>query len=338
MIEDRYSRQVNFGKIGEDGQKKLMESTVVIIGLGALGTVCANNLCRAGVGHIKLIDRDYVEISNLQRQTLYDEMDVLNEKPKVIAAYDHLRRINSSVTVEPIIAHIGQVNIEEMIRNSDLVLDCTDNFETRYLINEACHKQRVPWIYCGAIGSNCMTMNIIPNQTPCFMCFAGENDNLHNGDTCSTIGVLNMVTGIAASYQSAEAIKILLKSEDVRTTMLYMDIWDSATEYIEVMRNPHCPVCSENKFDHLKAGQSTSATVLCGKNEIQVIPRKVWKPDFHQLSFGLSNLGKVDYNQFVLTFQQDSFTVKLFGDGRALIKNAKDENHAIAIYTEFFGG
>lgn len=333
----RYSRQIIFEEIGEAGQKKLLESQVGIIGLGALGTVSANNLARAGVGNLRLIDRDYVELSNLQRQTLYDEDDVRNEKPKAVAAYEHLTKINSGITIEPIIADVNSSNIEGLIQGCDLILDCTDNFEIRFLLNEACDALKIPWIYCGALGSACMTMNIIPGKTPCFQCLSGNVHSSGNHPTCSTVGVLNMITGIASSIQSAEAIKILLNSEEVSKSLFFMDIWNNTAEYLETKPDPECPVCGRHHYTRLGKAPTSSATSLCGRNEIQVIPDREAIIDFESLADNLSSLGNVNYNKFMLKFSDGRIKIKLFKDGRAIIENAKDENQAKAIYTEYFG-
>lgn len=337
MEGSRYSRQIIFENIGEDGQRKLINSTVAIVGLGALGTVSANNLARAGVGKIKLIDRDYVELSNLQRQTLYDEEDVKNEKPKAAAAYDHLIKVNSSIQLEPIIADVNSSNIDHLVHDCDLVLDCTDNFEIRLLLNEACDQHRIPWIYCGAVGSSCMTMNIIPGVTPCFLCFTGDSDHLESSQTCSTVGVLNMVTNIAASVQSAEAVKILLGSEDVRKTLFFMDVWNNSIEYLDIQRNPQCPVCGNHNYTYLGKASGSHTTSLCGRNEIQVVPGKSMNVDFDSIADTLKRLGDVSYNHFMLKFSDGNIGIKLFKDGRAIIENAKDPNKAKAIYTEYFG-
>lgn len=336
-MESRYSRQIIFQQIGEDGQNKLLNSNVAIIGLGALGTVSANNLTRAGIGNIKLIDRDYVELSNLQRQSLYTEEDVVNEKPKAVAAFDHLTKINSSIKLEPLITDVNSVNIEQMIYGCDLVLDCTDNFETRFLINEACDKQQIPWIYCGAIGSSCMTMNIIPGKTPCFLCLSGNTDTSGTTQTCSTIGVLNMATNIAASIQSSEAIKILLGSTDISKSLFFIDIWDNSAEYLDVQVNPSCPVCGEHIYAQLGKSPAFYATSLCGRNEIQVVPSKAININFEEIAATLTRLGDVTYNNFMLTFHDEETNIKLFNDGRAIIENAKDANHAKAVYTAYFG-
>ncbi|HVI41067.1 MAG TPA: ThiF family adenylyltransferase, partial [Anaerovoracaceae bacterium] len=306
-------------------------------GLGALGTVSANNLARAGVGSIKLIDRDYVEISNLQRQTLYDEDDIKNEKPKAIAAYDHLIKVNSTIQLEPVISDVNSSNIDRLIKGCDLVLDCTDNFEIRLLLNEACDQYKIPWIYCGAVGSACMTLNILPEITPCFLCFTGDSEKLESSQTCSTVGVLNMVTNIAASVQSAEAVKIILGTEDVRKTLFFMDVWSNTTEYLEIQKNPQCPVCGKHHYTYLGKPLGSHAISLCGRNEIQVVPGKASDIDFERTADKLNRLGDVQYNSFMLKFSDGKIGIKLFKDGRAIVENAKDASHAKSIYTEYFG-
>lgn len=337
MKESRYSRQIIFENIGEEGQKKLLNSTVAVIGLGALGSTSANILARAGVGRIRLIDRDYVELSNLQRQMLYDEEDVENEKPKAAASYDHLVRINSSIRLEPVIADVNSSNIEALIQDCDLVLDCTDNFEIRLLLNEASDRYRIPWIYCGAVGSACMTMNILPGITPCFLCFTGDASNSEISHTCSTVGVLNMVTNIAASVQSAEAVKILLESEDVRETLFFMDVWNNSAEYLDIQRNPDCPVCGSHYYTYLDQAADSYTAYLCGRNEIQVVPRREIKVNFESLTEMMKKLGEVSYSSYMLRFSNGKIGIKLFRDGRAIIENAKDSNQAKAIYAEYIG-
>jgi len=337
MNGSRYSRQIIYENIGEKGQKKLLDSTVAIIGLGALGTVSANNLSRAGIGTIKLIDRDYVELSNLQRQALYDEEDVKNEKPKAVAAYDHLMKINSSIILEPIISDINSSNVEHTIHGCDLVLDCTDNLEVRYLLNEACDHYQTPWIYCGAVGSLCMSMNILPGITPCFQCLTGNADPAGSNQTCSTVGVLNMVTNIAASVQSAEALKILLGSEKIRKSVFYMDVWNDSAEYIDIQKDPQCPVCGKHHYSYLGNAVGSYATSMCGRNEIQVVPMNPSEISFERLAASLEKLGDVKYNGFMLKFSNDNIGIKLFKDGRAIIENAKDANQAKSIYAEYIG-
>ena len=337
MKDSRYSRQIIYSRIGEEGQRKLSDASVAVMGLGALGTVSANNLARAGVGRIRLIDRDYVELSNLQRQTLYDEEDVEKETPKAIAAYEHLIRVNSSIRIEPVIADVNSSNIEELIGGCDLVLDCTDNFEIRLLLNEACDQYKIPWIYSGAIGSSCMTMNILPGITPCFQCFAGDNAATAGGETCSTAGVLNMITNIASSIQTAEAVKILVGSEEVRKTLLFMDVWDNSFEYISIEKNPQCPVCGGHHYRYLGKSAGSHTVSLCGRNEIQVIPANRKEIRFEAVANHLTRLGTVSYNDFMFKFHDGNIGIRLFRDGRAIIENAKDANNAKSIYSEYIG-
>lgn len=337
MVDARYSRQMSFFDIGEEGQEKLLNSKVAIIGLGALGSVSANNLCRAGVGSIKLVDRDYVELSNLQRQSLYEEEDVRNELPKAVAAYEHLKKINSSIQLEPMIADVNSSNIESILEGCDLVLDGTDNFEVRLLLNEACNHYKIPWIYCGAVGSVCMSMNIIPGETPCFQCVMGESEDYQNHETCSTVGVLNMITNIAASVQSAEAIKILIGSKQVRKTLFYMDVWNNSVEFLEVEKNQECETCGKHNYTFLGKSRGTYTTSLCGRNEIQVIPMNKSDMNFEVLAESLKKFGEVNWNAFMLKFHNEFIGIKLFKDGRAIIENAKDENNAKSIYAEYIG-
>ena len=242
-MQDRYSRQIVFYGIGEEGQLKLSRSRVAIIGLGALGSVAANNLCRAGIGFIRLIDRDNVELTNLQRQTLYNEQDASSPIPKAEAALKHLTKVNSEITLAHVVTEVNAANIEALINDVDLVLDCTDNIETRYVINEACVKLRKPWIYAGVLASEGLTMNIIPGETACFRCLFQNPPPPGSYSTTATVGILNSITGVIASIESAEALKIMLGSPDVRKTLFRIDVWNSSSNYLKVEKNPRCPVC-----------------------------------------------------------------------------------------------
>ncbi|HTD20903.1 MAG TPA: ThiF family adenylyltransferase, partial [Ktedonobacteraceae bacterium] len=219
---DRYSRQTLFGPIGKEGQERLHASTVTIIGCGALGTVLANNLCRAGIGHLVIADRDYIELNNLQRQILFDEDDITRRLPKAIAAAEKLRRINSDTIIEPLVEDINADGIESLVQDTDLVLDATDNFETRYLLNDVCVKYARPWIYSGVIASYGVTMNIVPGDTPCLRCVFPEIPLPGTTPTCDTAGVLNGIVGAISGVASTEALKILLKSEKMSRAMFWM--------------------------------------------------------------------------------------------------------------------
>lgn len=333
----RYSRQMSFRQIKKEGQEKLLKSRVVIIGIGALGTVIANNLCRAGVGFIRLVDRDLVELSNIQRQTLYDEEDAKNGIPKAFAAFEHLSKINSGITIEPIIADANSSNIEDFISDVDLVLDGSDNIEIRYLINEACVKLNKPWIYGGALESYGMTMNIIPGTTPCFKCAFPEYETSESHRTCSTVGVINSITGLISCVESSEALKILIGSDKVRNSLMVVDLWQNATDYIEIKIDEECPICIKHQYEYLGKVTGSYTKSLCGTDSIQVIPAKKIQIDFNKIAKGLEKVGTVDFNQFMLTYSDDKTEFSLFKDGRAIIKKAADELSAKSIYAEYIG-
>ena len=334
---ERYARQIVFNHIGEEGQKKLMQSRVTIIGMGALGTVSANNLCRTGIGFIRMVDRDYVELTNLQRQILYNEDDARQSLPKVIAAFNHLSRVNSEITIEPIIADVNPSNIENFVQDADLVIDATDNFEVRLLINEACHKLHIPWIYCGAIGSTGMTLNILPNDdVPCLRCFLGESA-ASSGQSCSTVGVLNMLTLTMASLQSAEAIKILMGSDSVRQELLIVDVWLNSFEKVKLAKDSNCPVCVQKRYENLSKTTGSYTTELCGSDSVQIVPPHPLAVDFNKLADRLGKIGTVHLSPYTLRFSDEKYEIMLFQDGRAIIKNAIDGNNAKSIYTEYIG-
>lgn len=240
---ERYSRQVMFGKIGELGQERIAAARVVIIGLGALGTVIANNLCRAGVGFLRIVDRDYAEISNLQRQVLLDEDDVAAGLSKAAAVRNHLVKINSQVAVEPFVVHVDASNIEELVKNASVVLDGSDNLEVRFLINDACHKLQIPWVYGGVLGASGNCLTVIPGGGPCFRCLIPHAPPSGSYPTCATAGVLNMASNIIASMESVEALKIITGSADINRRLFTLDVWNNTAEYLELPRDPACSTC-----------------------------------------------------------------------------------------------
>src|SRR5262252_1781865 len=261
-LDERYSRQIRFAGIGEEGQQRLASSRVLLIGLGALGTVAADQLVRAGVGFLRMIDRDFVELSNLQRQSLFDEEDIQKNLPKAIAAETKLRRINSSV------------QIEDCIDDVDLVLDAVDNFETRFVVNDACAKHDKPWIYTAAVGSYGLVMPVIPGKTPCLRCLLGQLPAPGTSPTCETAGVVAPITHIIASIQVAEALKFLsghLDPAHIRLTAY--DVWSHRFQRIEVGAESMatCPVCSSDTFEYLD-GNPLRTITLCGRNAVQLIP------------------------------------------------------------------
>jgi adenylyltransferase/sulfurtransferase len=295
---ERYARQTVFRPIGEAGQRKLLESRVAVVGMGALGTATADHLCRAGVGHIRMADRDYVELTNLQRQTLYTEEDARQSLPKSIAAFNHLSAVNSEIALEPVVADVNGANILSIIEDADLVLDATDNLETRLLINEACHKRRLPWIYGGALGAQGLTMNILPEEdAPCLKCL-NPSPPSGAGYTCGTFGVVSMITGAIASAQSAEALKLLTQSGAVRKKLLVINLWDNYMDLLEVKKNPGCPVCVHGRYEYLNRPAASYATGLCGSGAIQITPPKPVHIDFGLLSERLSKAGNIQVHPF----------------------------------------
>jgi adenylyltransferase/sulfurtransferase len=333
----RYARQTAFGGLGTNGQEKLLAASVAIIGVGALGTVIANNLCRAGLGRIRLIDRDYVELGNLQRQTLFDEADAAEEIPKAIAAANHLAKVNSEIALEPVIADVNASNIEELIKDVDVALDGSDNLELRFLMNEACHKLGIPWVYGGVLGSagNCMT--ILPGGGPCFRCFMPEMPAPGSYPTCASAGVLNMATGIIASIESAEAVKIIAGAGDVNRRVFALDVWNNTAEYLELRQDPDCPVCARGEYELLGRAVESRAVSLCGRDEYQVVPGRKTRIDFAEFEAKLRNAGTVKYGKFMLSFSDNRIGFNLFGDGRAIIKNVRDEQAARSVYAEYIG-
>jgi molybdopterin/thiamine biosynthesis adenylyltransferase len=344
---ERYSRQMRFPGLGKAGQQKLLASRVTLCGCGALGTVLANTLVRAGIGFVRVIDRDFVEPSNLQRQVLFDESDVLNNLPKAEAAAVKLRQINSSVTIEPIVADINRTNIEEFCKDADLILDGSDNFEIRYLINDVAIKHNKPWVYGGAVGSQGMSMTIIPGETPCLRCVFEAAPAPGETGTCETAGVLAPAVSIVASYQAAEAIKLLSGNlAAVNRELLSLDVWENTNRRVKIAplkgRKGKCPCCAERNFEWLDGAHGTQTTTLCGRNAVQVSQRASnGKLDFEYLAGVLKQSGPVSFNKFLLKFQLtesgEPYDFTVFPDGRAIIKGTSDPDKARTLYAKYVG-
>lgn len=337
-MQDRYSRQVILPNIGEEGQKTLLKSKIIIIGCGALGTVVANNLVRAGVGKISIIDRDFVELNNLQRQILFDEDDI--GIPKAVAAAEKLRRVNSDVKIEAMVKDLNHMNAEKIVSGVDLVLDGTDNMQTRFLINDICVKSKIPWIYTAAVGTYGMTMTIVPGKTPCFRCLLPDVPEPGSLPTCDTVGVLNTIPAIIASIESTEAIKILLGKKmttNAESNLIFYDVWSNTFEKVTEIRDKRCKCCVEHKFDFLNAAKEEIITSLCGRNAIQITPVKSAAISFKPLAERLKRLGEVRFNNFILVFKERDKEISLFRDGRAIIKGTDDEKVARSLYARYVG-
>jgi molybdopterin-synthase adenylyltransferase len=338
---ERYSRQIRFPGVGEDGQRRLLASRVTLCGCGALGTVLANALVRAGVGHLRLIDRDFIETSNLQRQVLFDEHDVAENLPKAEAAARKLAAINSSVHVDPVVADIDRTNILELTQDADLILDGTDNFEIRYLINDVAVKLGKPWVYGGCIGSHGQTMTILPGETPCLRCVFEAAPAPGEAGTCETAGVLGPMVNIIASLQATEALKILTGRRDkINRELLYFDIWDNMQRRIKIaplLGKVDCPCCKHRRFEWLDGAHGSQTTSLCGRNAVQVSHRTPAKLNFEEMAVHLGKMGEVSYNRFLLKFNVESYEFTVFPDGRAIIKGTADVDKARTLYAKYIG-
>src|SRR5262245_24197288 len=338
---ERYSRQMRFSGIGEEGQRRLLHSHVTLCGCGALGTVLANSLVRAGIGHLRLVDRDFIETSNLQRQVLFDEHDVAENLPKAEAAARKLGAINSSVHVEPVVADIDRTNIVELVKDADLILDGTDNFEVRYLINDVAVKLGKQWVYGGCIGSHGQSMTILPGGPPCRRCGFGAAPAPGEGGTCETAGVLAPIVNIVASFQAAEAFKILTGRLDrINRELIYLDVWENVQRRIKIaplLGKVDCPCCRRRRFEWLEGELGSHTTSLCGRNAVQVSHRTAARLNFEELARHLGTLGEVSYNRFLLKFTADGHEFTVFPDGRAIIKGTSDVDKARTLYAKYVG-
>ncbi len=334
--EERYSRQRLFAGIGPEGQRRLGEARVAIVGCGATGSTLTALLARAGVGTVRVIDRDYVEPSNLQRQMLFDESDAAESLPKAIAAARKIAAFNSDIAVEPHVADLTPSNVRELLAGTQLVLDGTDNFETRYLLNDYAVEQRVPWIYAAAVGSYGVTLNVLPGETACLACIFPESPR-GAFETCDTAGILNSAAALVASIEATEAVKLLVGArEQMRRTLLSFDVWRNERSEISAAKpRPDCHACGERDFIHL-AGEGRPHITLCGRNSVQIHERQ--RPiDFGEITRRLEPHGAVRHNEFVLKFWREPYELTLFPDGRAIIKGTTDTAVARSLYARFVG-
>ncbi len=343
MTQDisRYQRQYLFQKIGEEGQRKLLKSRVTIIGCGALGTVLVNTLGRAGVGFMRIVDRDFIEWNNLQRQVLFDEDDIRQNIPKAIAAAEKIKKINSQIEVEAIVSDVNFTNVENFITDVDLVLDGTDNFETRFLLNDACVKRGKPWIYSAVVGSHGLSMVILPKKTACLRCVFESAPPPELTPTCDTAGILAPASVVIASFASVEAIKFLIGSiGELNRTLYSYDVWTREAKQfrLEGLRDQtDCPACKQGKFEYLSGEQAPKTTTLCGRNAVQVVRPSQTRMDFESLAERLKPLGTIKFNRFMLQAQIDGFDFTVFPDGRAIIKGTNDHAQAKTLYSKYVG-
>jgi molybdopterin/thiamine biosynthesis adenylyltransferase len=338
---EKYSRQILFAGVGEDGQQKLLGASAVLAGCGALGTVVANLLVRAGVGRLRIIDRDFVEPSNLQRQTLFEEADAREALPKAVAAERRLRAINSDVRIEGIVADLTAENCAELLGGFQLILDGTDNFQTRLLLNDAAISLHVPWIYAAAVGSYGVTMTIRPGETACLACLLeGDERSAAIGAeaTCDTAGVLNAAVGVIASVEAADATKILAgRSEVLHGRLVSTDVWSGRFQSIRVARQSDCRACVRRELVYLE-GEAQPHITMCGRDSVQIHERGR-SLDLDELDRRMrkASADSVHHNEFLLRFRVSSYEMTVFADGRAIVKGTKDPAVARSLYARYVG-
>ena len=337
-FEERYSRQILFRGIGAEGQQQLAAGRIAIVGCGATGSALASLLARAGVGTLRIIDRDYVESSNLQRQSLFDEKDAAESVPKAIAAARKIAAFNSEIVVEPQVEDVLPGNINALLEGMDVILDGTDNFETRYLLNDYAVKNSLPWIYAAAVGSYGVTLNVLPGKSACLACIFPETPR-GMVETCETSGILNTAVNVVASIAATEAMKLLIGgavAEQLRKTLWSLDVWNNQqTEIAAAVPRPGCRACGEREFVHL-AGEGRPHITMCGRNSVQIHERA--RPiDFAEMQQRLEAHGMVRHNEFVLKFWREPYEMTLFPDGRAIIKGTTDTGVARSLYARYVG-
>ncbi|MDR4508151.1 MAG: ThiF family adenylyltransferase [Candidatus Brocadiaceae bacterium] len=340
-MSKRYARQELFSGIGEQGQKELREKSVVIIGCGALGCHSANLLVRSGIKSLTIVDRDFIEESNLQRQTLFDEDDIKNTLPKAIAAQKKLQRVDSSVRIESAVEDLNPANIETHLKNANIVVDGTDNFETRFLINDYCVKNGIPWIYGACIGSVGLTMNIIPTKTPCFQCLLETIPPFGTVETCDTAGIIAPAASIIASIQAAEALKILTGNfQSVSPGLLKIDIWHNEIRMLHtqtIVEKSDCKTCRHHQYEYLLKNAYSTTSKLCGRTAVQINGTGGPRIDFAILAKRLEKVGAVSFNSFLLRMKIDTYEITVFTDGRSIISGTQDVSIAKGLYAKYIG-
>ena len=335
----RYSRQILFSGIGEEGQRRLRGSRALVVGCGALGSAQVEALARAGVGRLRVADRDFVEESNLQRQTMFTERDARERLPKAVAAARRVREINSDVEVEAEVADVTAANVEQLVEASDVVVDGTDNFATRYLVNDACVKRGVPWVYGAAVGSYGVTLTVRPRATPCLRCVFPDAPAAGSAPTCDTAGVIMPVISIVAAVQVAEALKLLTgRAEALHGALMQFDVWRNEWRQLRLgAPSPDCPTCALGRYETLEAESGDLVTVLCGRDAVQVTPRRAAPLDLHALAERLRAAGEVKVNPYLLRLSAGDYELTVFQDARAIVRGTDDPATARTLYARFVG-
>lgn len=338
-MNERYSRQILFREIGREGQEKLLNSRVAVVGCGALGASHAEMLSRAGVGKLRIIDRDFVEFTNLQRQTLFKEEDAEQRIPKAAAAKKRIGEINSEVEVEEIVADVNNSNVESLIKDCDLIIDGTDNFLVRYLINDACVKHSRKWIYGAAVSSYGTTMTVIPGNTPCLRCIFEDVPDAGSSPTCDTAGVIMPIIASISAVQVTEAIKLLVgDTASLHRSLMQFDLWANDWHRIKLNEpNPDCKCCGQHVYEFLDAEAKEFSAVLCGRNAVQIAPPRPVQLDLAEFASKLNSSMPVKQNEYLVRFEVDGREVTVFKDARAIVKGTDDPSVARSLYARFIG-
>jgi molybdopterin/thiamine biosynthesis adenylyltransferase len=336
--ESRYQRQIALPQIRDQGQQRLRQARVLILGCGALGTVIAETLTRAGVGFLRIVDRDFVEWSNLQRQVLFTEADAEIPTPKAIAAAKRLQGINREVTLDPVVAHVDSRNLPALAEDIDLILDGCDNFSLRYLVNDFAVSKSHPWIYGACLATEGRVMSIVPGQTPCLRCLFPEQPSVGEHETCDTAGILGSAVNVVASLQCSATLRLLV-GEAPQSNMLTFDVWRMRFRTLDLSkaRQPDCPCCGLRDFPFLSGKPDLQATALCGRNAVQVLSHADHEIDLANLANRLQAIGNIQQTPFLIRAFIDGHELTLFRDGRAIIKGTEDEAHARALYDRYVG-
>ncbi|MGD9405756.1 MAG: ThiF family adenylyltransferase [Anaerolineae bacterium] len=339
MSLDRYSRQMLLPGWGRERQELLRKKSAIVVGCGALGSHVASHLVRAGVGRLVLADRDFVEWHNLPRQALYAEADAEAGVPKAVAAARRLRQINGQVEIEEHVVDVNADTVEGLIEGADIVLDGADNFEVRYLVNEACVKRGIPWIYGGVLGTYGLTAAIVPGETPCLRCLLGPMPPPGSVPTCETAGVLGTIVAVIASLEVTEALKVLTgRGDELLRSLIMVDVWKGDFERVQMEKGTaSCPVCDEKQYDLLQAELGSEAVVLCGRSAVQVTPRPALELDLASLAERLADAGLASADEYLLRLEVEGAQLTVFGDGRTIVKGTSDPARARALFARYVG-
>ncbi len=338
---DRYRRQIRFAPLGEEGQQKLLNSRVLICGCGALGSVVADTLVRAGVGFLRIVDRDFVDLDNLHRQVLFDERDAAEQLPKAVAASRRLEQVNSSVEIEPVVADVHSGNLRQLAVDVDVLIDGTDNFETRYLLNDFAVANGTPWIFGGCVAMEGQAFAIVPGHTPCLTCIIPKPPPAAAQPTCETAGVLAPIVNVVASLQASEAIKLLSGNcSQLNPAMTFVDLWQNELRQLAVdnARNENCPTCGRHEFPWLEGHLGAAVTQLCGRNSVQISPANDDSIDLPALAKKLSSAGQVTMNPYLVRLVVDEFLFTIFADGRTIVTGTDDPSTARTLQAKYIGG